>query len=245
MHVATYTALLGELQKVKEASGNFGHAAELAGLGMLAAPTIQKMRGKPMKDKNKDRAEIGGLGVLAAPSAIGLGKSLMGKMKGVGKVGLNIAKHASVTDSALSLFQEKKAGADLWNPTTGHLLGEAASKVRAMGAATRTAKAVKTDGHELLKQMKSMKGHTGTLNAAAAKPKMASFTKEALFGLNVGSAAKAVAKTPFKPSFAGHAKALGLGMSTAKNGVTTARDLSLGAKNGISQKKFIEIPGLS
>ena len=50
------------------------HAAELAGLGMLAAPTIQKMRGKPMSEKNKDRAELGGLGVLAAPSALALKK---------------------------------------------------------------------------------------------------------------------------------------------------------------------------
>lgn len=63
------------------------HAAELAGLGMLAAPTIQKMRGKPMSEKNKDRAELGGLGVLAAPSALSLGKHLL-KRGSVDKVSM-------------------------------------------------------------------------------------------------------------------------------------------------------------
>lgn len=62
-------------------ASNFGHAAELAGLGILAAPTIAEMRGRHVSDKTKHRAELAGLGVLAAPSAIELGKSAVGKLK--------------------------------------------------------------------------------------------------------------------------------------------------------------------
>lgn len=40
--------------------------AELAGLGVLAAPSIAKMRGKHVSEKTEHRAEIGGLGILAA-----------------------------------------------------------------------------------------------------------------------------------------------------------------------------------
>lgn len=53
------------------------HVAELAGLGTLAAPSIQGMRGKPMSDKNTRRAEVAGLGILAAPSAYEIGKKLL------------------------------------------------------------------------------------------------------------------------------------------------------------------------
>lgn len=55
------------------------HGAEIAGLSILAAPSIQAMRGKPMKEKNTHRAELAGLGILAAPSAYHLGKKLLGK----------------------------------------------------------------------------------------------------------------------------------------------------------------------
>lgn len=52
----------------KQAS-NFAHAAELAGLGILAAPSVSEMRGKDWNPKAKAGAEIAGLGVLAVPSA--------------------------------------------------------------------------------------------------------------------------------------------------------------------------------
>lgn len=55
------------------------HLAELAGLGALAAPTVQSLRGKPMSEKNKSRTELAGLGILAAPSALSLGRRLIGK----------------------------------------------------------------------------------------------------------------------------------------------------------------------
>lgn len=50
------------------------HAAEVAGLGLLAVPTIQKMRGKKISDKAQHRFELGGLGVLAAPAIHALAK---------------------------------------------------------------------------------------------------------------------------------------------------------------------------
>lgn len=62
------------------------HAAELAGLGILAAPTVAEMRGKKVSDKTKHRAELAGLGVLAAPSAVALArkgiKRVFGKKAG-------------------------------------------------------------------------------------------------------------------------------------------------------------------
>jgi len=45
-----------------------GHAAEVAGLGLLAVPSIQKLRNKPMKEHNAAKFDAAGLGVLAAPS---------------------------------------------------------------------------------------------------------------------------------------------------------------------------------
>lgn len=61
MHTATWLSFYDELEKI---AGLGAGAADIAGLGMLAAPTIQKMRGKPMSEKGKDRAELAGLGVL-------------------------------------------------------------------------------------------------------------------------------------------------------------------------------------
>lgn len=52
---------------VKKAEA-FGHAAELAGLGALAVPSIQALRGKPMKERTAHKMELAGLGILAAPT---------------------------------------------------------------------------------------------------------------------------------------------------------------------------------
>lgn len=54
-------------------------AAELAGLGTLAVPSIQSLRGKPMKEKHKDMLEVAGLGTLAAPYAWQMGKRILTK----------------------------------------------------------------------------------------------------------------------------------------------------------------------
>jgi hypothetical protein len=57
------------------------HAIELAGLGILARPSVQELRGKQMSEHSKHMHEIGGLGVLAAPSAYELGKAGLGKLR--------------------------------------------------------------------------------------------------------------------------------------------------------------------
>jgi hypothetical protein len=55
------------------------HGAELAGLGVLAAPSIGELRrpNTEPREKNKARAEVAGLGILAAPSAMSLGKHII------------------------------------------------------------------------------------------------------------------------------------------------------------------------
>lgn len=50
-------------------SSGWGTAAELGGLGTLAIPSIQELRGKPMDEKTKAGLEVLGLGTLAAPYA--------------------------------------------------------------------------------------------------------------------------------------------------------------------------------
>ena len=77
--------------KVKTATGPAGHAVELAGLGILARPSVRKLRGKEQSEKSTHIHEAVGLGTLAAPSAIELGKSAI---KRFGKKA--IVKHASV-----------------------------------------------------------------------------------------------------------------------------------------------------
>lgn len=57
------------------------HAAELAGLGVLARPSLNHLRGKEMTERQKGVHEVAGLGILAAPSAYGLGKSLLSRVR--------------------------------------------------------------------------------------------------------------------------------------------------------------------
>lgn len=42
-------------------------AAELAGLGILAVPSVASLAGHPVSEKTKDVSEVAGLGTLAAP----------------------------------------------------------------------------------------------------------------------------------------------------------------------------------
>lgn len=88
----------------KKVASGWAHAAELGGLGILAAPSVQHLRGKEMSEKNKSRAEIAGLGVLAAPTALGVAKKGLGMLRKV--------KRASV----------KRAALDAWNPSTGAVM---------------------------------------------------------------------------------------------------------------------------
>jgi hypothetical protein len=64
-----------------------GHAAEIAGLGILAAPSIyHKATGKEVKKSTTHNAELLGLGTLAAPSAYALGKHIMQKHAGPAQI---------------------------------------------------------------------------------------------------------------------------------------------------------------
>jgi hypothetical protein len=69
---------LGAKRSEKHASA-FAHAAELGGLGVLAAPAIQHLRGKEMSEGAKAKTEVAGLGILAAPSLHAAGKGLLAK----------------------------------------------------------------------------------------------------------------------------------------------------------------------
>lgn len=48
------------------------HGAEVAGLGILAAPSVMSAAGGHPSEKTKTRTELAGLGTLAAPSALHL-----------------------------------------------------------------------------------------------------------------------------------------------------------------------------
>lgn len=148
MHIATMLALQSELEKI---AGLGAGALDLAGLGMLAAPTIQKMRGKPMQEKNKDRAELGGLGVLGASVAAEHGKdawnaakSGLGKLKGLAS---KMPKHAAL---------RKEAAPSMSAMMNMHRLADAAKAARPAvqqvatklpGAAQNAARAAQYAGH--------------------------------------------------------------------------------------------------
>jgi hypothetical protein len=74
----------------KRASG-LSTAAELGGLGTLAIPSIQELRGKPMDEKTKARLEVLGLGTLAAPYAAPYARK---GFQGAGNLAKNISRGA-------------------------------------------------------------------------------------------------------------------------------------------------------
>lgn len=86
----------------KTATGTMGHAAELAGLGILARPSIRKLRGKEQSEKSTHIHEAVGLGTLAAPSAIELGKKGLSALRKV--------KKAAVTPTGLGQLKGRAAG---------------------------------------------------------------------------------------------------------------------------------------
>jgi hypothetical protein len=65
---------------MKKISNIATHATELAGLGVLAKPSIDRMRGKGVDDRKAAKYEAAGLGILAAPSAIQLGRAAYKKL---------------------------------------------------------------------------------------------------------------------------------------------------------------------
>jgi hypothetical protein len=79
---AGYNMAMQQMQPEQEKQAEaFAHGAELAGLGILAAPSVAHMMGKKVSEKNQHRAELAGLGVLAAPSLVHFAKGLSSKFK--------------------------------------------------------------------------------------------------------------------------------------------------------------------
>jgi hypothetical protein len=64
---------------------DWGHvgstAAELGGLGVLAVPSVQHLRGKPMNENTSAKMELAGLGALASPYVVRGAKALLRKGK--------------------------------------------------------------------------------------------------------------------------------------------------------------------
>jgi len=104
MHAATYIAFRDELVKIASA----GHAGvDIAGLSMLAAPTISRHFGgekNEWSEKNKRRSELAGLGTLTA----GVAHEHRGDFANAAKKGWGAVKGLA-----------KRADVDLWNPSTG------------------------------------------------------------------------------------------------------------------------------
>lgn len=63
------------------------NTGELAGLGILAAPSASNLAGHPWGEKSKDVSEVTGLGLLAAPYAhnIATGRSARYANSGIGR----------------------------------------------------------------------------------------------------------------------------------------------------------------
>jgi hypothetical protein len=57
------------------------HGTEIAGLGILAKPSIDRLRGKDVSERRAAKWDTAGLGLLAAPSAISLAHHLKGIAK--------------------------------------------------------------------------------------------------------------------------------------------------------------------
>lgn len=84
MNILSLYGFFDELEKT--ATGAFGHGVELAGLGVLAKPSIDRLRKKEVDEHKAAKHEVAGLGILAAPSALHLAHSAYKKMRGIPKV---------------------------------------------------------------------------------------------------------------------------------------------------------------
>lgn len=166
MHVATYTALLDEVQKVKEA-GVLSPALSMGGLAGLTAIEGAGAFGKnkTKKERLKSGAEAGFTGSILASEAIhnkdmlkgGLKKGVAAAKKFIPAVGKVV--HASVADGALSLFR-KEADADLWNPSTGALSQMSSRANRMQGAVGHAASSMpkaRISGSDMMKHIMDAK----------------------------------------------------------------------------------------
>lgn len=108
MNTVQMSSFSDELYKI--ATGALGHATEIAGLGILAKPSIDKLRGKKVDERSAAKKEVAGLGVLAAPSAVGLASGTKWG-KRVGETVKNFAgkfKKAALGEFAGAAFKGSK-----------------------------------------------------------------------------------------------------------------------------------------
>lgn len=252
MHVATYAAFRDELEKLA-----YHSAVDIAGLGILAAPTIQKMRGKPMSERGTHAAELGGLGVLAGSSAHKIYSGMKDAAQGAAKGGklraaLRAIKHASaepgLADGALSLFKEAQGMGQVmgsFGAGTGKLLHDTARRAVSGGGKSL---AERVAARRAQMQMIARKANPVTTLPSSGKVIHASVKEAGFFGNLAarigGGVAKATPKPAFKPSFAGHAKSLGVGTNVAKSGIETTRSFDP-LRQTLQRSKAISIPGLT
>jgi hypothetical protein len=136
-------AFSDELRKI---ASPWGHAAEVVGLGTLAAPHVYNaVTGKKASHKTERNTELAGLGILAAPSV----KALMSK-----------AKIAHVKRAAVDKLIQKGV------QTLGTGRAAVKSGMRVGSALTAPAKPL-TDAKTLMDKIRQAKAAYGT---PAAKP---------------------------------------------------------------------------
>lgn len=91
------------------------HAIELAGLGMLAKPSVDEYRDQPMSHKSKAIWELLGLGTLAAPSAYTLAKAVLPK--------LAAEKTAIISEAIIAGSMAHPKGRKFWGGVKDKILG--------------------------------------------------------------------------------------------------------------------------
>lgn len=151
MDVITYSAFKDEMYKIaKKEKSSSGALPPALSMGGLAGLTGLEAAGAFNKKKTRKERVLAGAGA-ASTGAILASEAIHNKdlLKRGLNAGMNvfrkIPKHASaetsLADGALSLF--KKADADLWNPSTGHVIGEGGSRAFNRGVSTAASTAAK------------------------------------------------------------------------------------------------------
>lgn len=81
--MATWATFASELEKL---ANQWETAGELAGLGILAVPGIQALRGKHVDEMTKHKYDVGGLGVLGAATLAPAATEGLKRLGGYGRL---------------------------------------------------------------------------------------------------------------------------------------------------------------
>jgi hypothetical protein len=225
-------------------------ALDMAGLGLLAAPTVQHMRGKPMSDKNKNRAELGGLGVLGASVAAEHGKegleaakSGLSKLKGLVS---KMPKHAGLP-AALRDFKNLPKNLDhaTVDRVFAHRRGSQASELLSKAFDTKNKTTRKTIFNKAMDRIDAGKSYKKSKKGFESKKKTAGPSMGAMMNMhrlaegakaakNVAAPmAQAAVKLPNAAQQAGRAAHLGQHMAQGGHAFNPAT------------RKTLSIPGLT